>query len=331
MKSVRLVALILCLLSAVCAQPPRSLKLPVQAVELRFQQGRFLALVPGAGKQETEIRVLDRDGRELQRAIAAPPSGQGFRSLTVRDATLAQDGRILLSVSVTRSLGESRNGILELFPGGVAPLFRDLDGLICHRILAEGRGAWCLGVDLARFVRHLPLDVLYRLGPDFNAVPMLPLEKLGVRRRAEGGFTGPWSASEFGPPMLFAGARGTAWVWMPNVTALARADLDAGRVDLENVPLRRAGRSFVSLTATASGRLFGLFPLRGPEEEAEALDTRYGFFERESGTGRWRVVPRLGDAPRGAQLIGADGESLLLWLRPERRVEWREIGSRVPD
>ncbi len=70
-----------------------------------------------------------------------------------------------------RSLGESRNGILELFPDGVAPLFRDLDGLICHKLLAEGRGAWCLGVDLGKLVRRLPMDVLFRLGPEFDTVP----------------------------------------------------------------------------------------------------------------------------------------------------------------
>lgn len=317
--------LLLSLALSLCrAEPGRALKLPVQPVELRFQQGRFVLTTAAPGSAATQIVVLDISGREVFRAQPAPPPGDGFRSLIVRDATLAADGRVLLSVSMGRALGESRNGVLELSPGGAAPQFRDLDGLICHKLMAEGQGAWCLGVDLARLVRKLPMDVLFRLGPGFDPVPMLPLERLGLRRREEGGFTGPWSASDVGPPMLFAGGPGAAWAWMPNVDALARADLQTGRVETWPVPLPRAGRSFVSLAATVSGRVFGLFPLRGKEETTEALDTRYGFFEREADTGRWRLTPRLGDCPRGAQIVGADGESLVVWMRAERRVEWRQ-------
>lgn len=305
------------------AADERALKLPVQAVELRFQLGHFVLITAGPGRTGAQIVVLDASGREVFRAEPKPLEAGGYRSLTVRDATLAPDGRVLLSVSMGRALGESRNGVMELPVRGGEPRFRDLDGLICHKLLAEGQGAWCLGVDLGRLVRKLPMDVLFRLGPEFDPVPMLPLEKLGVRRREEGGYTGPWSASDLGPPQLFAGAPGAAWAWMPNVDALARADLQAGRVETWPVPLPRAGRSFVSLAATVSGRVFGLFPLRGKEETTEALDTRYGFFEREPDTGRWRLVPRLGDCPRGAQIVGADGESLVVWMRSERRVEWR--------
>jgi hypothetical protein len=123
--------------------------------------------------------------------------------------------------------------------------------------------------------------------------------------------------------MLSPGGPGEVWAWMPNVDALARGNLNTGRVETWQVPLTRAGRSYVSVAATASGRLFGLFPLRGKEEATEALDTRYGFFEREADSGRWRLLPRLGDLPRGAQIAGVDGEALVIWIRAERRVEWR--------
>jgi hypothetical protein len=292
-------------------------------MELRFQHGHLLLLTASSDRKSTDVSVLTRDGTPLWRTTARPPAEGGFRSITVRDASLAADGRVLLSVSLGKPLGESRNGLLEVLPGGSAPLFHDLDGLICHKILAEGRGCWCLGVDLGKLVRRLPMDVLFWLGPEYATLPLLPLDRLGVRPRPQGGFTGPWSASDVGPPMLTRGASSQAWVWMPNVDALARADLNTGQVETWKTPLPRAGRSYVSVGATAAGRLFGLFPLRGREEAAEALDTRYGFFERDFESGHWRLIPRLGDAPRGAQIAGVDGEALVLWLRAERRVEWR--------
>jgi hypothetical protein len=116
---------------------------------------------------------------------------------------------------------------------------------------------------------------------------------------------------------------------MPNVDTLARADLNLGRVETAVVPLTRAGRSFVSLTATPDGRLFGLFPLRGKEESLEALDTRYGFFERGAEDGKWHLAAGLGDVARGAQLLGSDGEALVVWLRQERRIEWRKLPQKV--
>lgn len=306
------------------------LRLPEQAAEVRFQQGHFLLLVPVKPQpglnSDTEIVLVDRAGRVRRRVNPFLPSGQGVRRIAVRDASLTPDGNVLASVSLERSLGRSQHGILEMRPD-TAPFFRDLDGLVCERLLAEGKGAWCLGFDLALFVRKLPFDILYRLGPDGGRVPLLPIDKIGVRRLEDNGYAGPWSRSDLGPPILFPGSPGIAWAWMPNVNTLALADLNVGRVDLRQVPLQRAGRSFVSLAATARGRVFGLFPLRGKEEKLEALDTSYGFFEMNLENGKWLLMPRLGEVPRGAQLIGGDGEKLVLWFRPERKVQWRAVPS----
>ncbi len=309
------------------------LRLPEPAVEVRFQSGHFLLLVsvkaaPG-DRSDRAVLLLDKQGRVVRRASLEIPS-MDYRRLAVRDAVLTADQRILVFATMQRRLAETQQGLLEL-PADGAPVWKDQGSLVCERLLPDGSAVWCLGFDLDALVRRAPFDILYRIQADGSSLPWLPVRKLGLRRMENGTMRGPWAHSVLGPPQLFPGSGGVAWAWMPMVQTLARLEAGRGQVDLETVPLQVAGRSYVSLTATASGRVFGLFPLRGPEEETEALDTRYGFYERDQTTSRWRLEPRLGDALRGAQLVGADGESLLVWFRSERRVEWRTAPAVSPQ
>lgn len=313
--------------AAVAAGWGQEVRLPVQAAEVKFEQGRFLALAPLTGEAgracDTELVVLSREGKE-ERRVTPALAERWYRRLTVRDASLRADGTLVAAVSADLPLGKSRNGLVEIPREGEAR-FQETGGVFCERLLAAPEDRWCLGPDLSRFVRKEPFAVLHRIGQLGEVLPVIPLKQFGLRPMGEGRYAGPWSRSDVGPPLLFRGSGAGLFAWMPNVDALAEVGAEGG-VRFYRVPLVRAGRSAVSLGATESGRVFGLFPLRGAEEKQEALDTRYAFYELDRTTGKWALVAGMGDWPRGAQVIGGDGERLVVWNRMERRAVWAPAG-----
>jgi hypothetical protein len=283
-----------------------------QAIDVKWERDRLLVLEPQAGKDASMLRVLDREGREMARI---EPAIAKARRLEIRDFTLLPGGEIAVSVTFATSFGPDVSLVLMYDPASPAAPSRvaDISPYICARIApARDDGFWCLGYNLSRRVREQDYPLLVRFGADGllresrlqrSAFPHIE----DVKEIAQE----PFAESSIGRPQLIGG-----FTWLPNAGLLYRIDDPPRRWE---VPTPQTGRSTVSVSVTASGRVLALFPL---DPGLEKFTTPYGFFELYAPSGRWVRLAGMPAVPRGSLLVGADGEEVVVWDRSSRAVTW---------
>jgi hypothetical protein len=127
----------------------------------------------------------------------------------------------------------------------------------------------------------------------------------------------PSAGGDIGIPQILSTGSLTALAWIPSGNVLARLNQQGHNSEvLPTTGIANQGRSLITIAASERSE-FALLPekILGM---TEGFLTPYWLTKRNGE--RWERLPQLPSWPRGTLLIGADDESIALWVRSRQRV-----------
>lgn len=245
-----------------------------------------------------------------RRSLSFAKAPEPFEALMVRDYVLRRDGRLIVSAAgVLPGQGGTSNLLLNFNAGDLSQpaSLRNTGPVVCTHVAEARSGVWCLGPDFPALMRGGDYGVLHYFDDALDA-PAVFLKRGELPRDAG---RSPWAAGA----QLLAAPNGAVVAWMPGVRRVAR--VEEGRVRVDEMPWEPRPQALVTAALDGEGRLHALLPLTAEE----SFSTKYGIF-RLAGR-EWRQLDSGDGVPRGARLLGFEGQNALLIDRRERLVRIR--------
>ncbi len=285
--------------------------------EVKFLAGRLVLIFRGAsrvpGPDDDAVGVLDRDGHQVF-ARAPGLDVPGTKVANVHDATLGENGILVVAMSLVDTAGRAASALME-YDVANGRLVRTLrtSPVNCLRVAADGEKVWCLGYNAERVRAHaMDFDVVYCF-----ALPGEFLQSVFPRS----GFSQPPVRWRGHTPSQLIGLHGQFAAWLPGSDALLRWQSDGGGA--QQLPLTSPapegswGRDEIAMLP--DGKIVGL--LYAGNESADSTRPLRAPFILDS-AGHFSRLPSWGDVPLGYYLAGADGETLVFFHAQTHSVVW---------
>lgn len=301
---------------------PAGLTVSLTTTQVRYGAGLVLLIESAEGGDY--VRVVDRGGQVIREIY---PS-RALRRAFLYDAVAVNADTVAVAASSPGTLTRAMNRILVYGPTQESSYAIDTGTIICQQIAPQASGGfWCLGPNFDQLTKGTDYASVHDFSADGRLVgSYLPrswfptVNSIGEPARE------PFQMADIGPPQLLP--RGSdVVVWSPAGNLLAL--VQAGKVQRREMPLRRVGRSTVSLALAADGVLYGLFPelTRG---QTETFLTPYALYRLRPNEHQWNRMTDTRTFPRGTYLVGTDSGQLVVWHRSSRRVDWLSIAESTP-
>lgn len=285
------------------------LAVPSTTTLVRFGSG--LVLLQEQAEGGDTVRVLNREGTTLR--VLNP--GETLRRSRMHDMAVVDGRTVAVSVSTPGTLGPAVQEILVYGEQG-EPQVVSTQRTVCYVIAPDGAGGyWCLGPELGAGP-GTKYDALTRwTGHGNRAASYLPRGWFPAME----GDPEPYQLGATGAPQLLNARRGVLLAWLPAAREMVRVDAATGSVERRMVAVRGAGRRTVSFAIAPGGARYALLPDSGEEE---TFRTQYVLHAAGADDAAWKPVVGARRMPRSSYLLGVDGRSVVVWVRPERKVCW---------
>lgn len=287
----------------------------------QVRYGAGIVLLQEQTSEGDSVRILDRRGTTLR--VLFPT--RILRRSRVHDMTVVDSSTVAVSVSTPGTLGPAVQQII-VFPQSGEPHSIDTGKAVCYLIASDGHGGfWCLGPSLdspATRAKDPPLLSHWdQRGARIGAY--LPKSSLPALDHPDETTVEPYQTSDIGPPQLLPAGPGRLVAWLPLHGIFAVVDAHTDRVERRTMPVPRAGRATISFAISPAGTRYALLPDR-PHGAEETFLTPYLLYRSRTETA-WEKVPHVPPLSRSSYLLGVDKDSLVVWLRAERRVRWIQV------
>lgn len=285
--------------------------------EAKFLAGRLVLIFRGAsrvpGPDDDAVVVLDRDGRQVF-ARAPGLDVPGTKVANVSDATLDENGILVIAMSVVDTAGRAASVLMEynVADGRLVRTVRT-DPVKCLRAAADGENVWCLGYNVESVRAHaMDFDVVYCFALSGNL-----LRSLFPRS----GFSQPPVKWRGNTPSQLIGLHGQFAAWLPGSDALLRWHSDGSGAQQLSVasPAPEGSRGRDEIAMFPDGKIVGL--LYAGNESADSTRPLRAPFILDN-VGHFSRLPSWGDVPLGYYLAGTDGEALVFFHAQTHSVVW---------